>query len=64
MVFILFERQTFVVSVAFIGQKFIGYFQRYSVFVTSPINIFKCHSFYFLGGFLGLNINSYEVFLC
>ena len=29
-------------------------------FVTSPVNIFECYSFYFPGNFPGLNIKSFR----
>ena len=64
MIFILFERQIFVVSVAFSVTKIhlvvssdIGFF---FFLVTSPVNIFECYSFYFPGDFPGLNIKSFR----
>ena len=61
MALILFERQKFVVFLAFCLTKIHWVVPEIQFFVTiSPVNIFECYSFYFLSNFPGLNIKSFR----
>ena len=59
MALILFERQKFVVFLAFSFTKIHWVVPEIYFLVISPVNIFECYSFYFPGNFPGLNIKSF-----
>ena len=59
MALILFERQKFVVFLAISFTKIHWVVPEIYFFVTSPVNIFDCYSFYFPGNCPGLNSKSF-----